>query len=366
MQIQAGIICLFSFCFISLSISSIKAPDEINIEPNDTSNKEYIDIPVQVTAFYGSKTVAIRLTPADDFIEKISSFCIEYRFGYDSCLGLRNQAERYILQTTENISIESKLNATMKFQKLFQIAYDTCYWEIDKPLSSYGNETDVPQVKGRCSGPGSTPDVTNNLRNYLLSLFIRYNITTFLDAPCGAMAWVPKLLETVESQPEIFPQFHYTGIDVAPGVIAQAKVEFQHKSNWSFYNIDMTSWKSWETHMSLNRRHMYEIDVETGAEIIALSFKYDLIMAKDVFIHLTYDYIKCSINNFKRTNSTWLLATSHNLHQYNSESIEGDEKYSNRDVGEGEMFGNTIEFRPLDLILHPFYFPSPVEGKLLY
>lgn len=43
------------------------------------------------------------------------------------------------------------------------------------------------------------------------------------------------------------------------------------------------------------------------------SYQYDMIMAKDVFLHLTFDYIKCSINNFKRTNSTWLLASNYNL-----------------------------------------------------
>ena len=362
MQIT-NVLSFVLFCFIILSC---KALDETNNELNDESNREWIDIPVEVTAFYGSKIVTIRLTQDDDFTEKISAFCIEYRFSYESCRDLRKQAEIHILTNTKNIAVESKLNSTVKFQKLFQTVYDSCYWELMKPKDWYENETEMPQIKSGCSGPGSTLDVTSHLRNYLLSLFIRYNITTFLDAPCGGMAWVPKLLETIESQPEIFPQFHYTGIDVAPNVIAKSKIEFQSKSNWSFYNIDMTSWISWETHMSLRRRQIYELDVETGAEIIKHPFKYDLIMAKDVFIHLTYDYIKCSINNFKRTNSTWLLATSHNLQQQKSESIEGGEMNVNRDVGEGEMFGNTIEFRPIDLTLHPFYFPSPIEGKLSY
>ena len=326
-----------------------------------TDHIETIEIPMTLHSPHGTKTATFTFTQEDDFMEKISSFCVEHRLHNTDCRGLRKQAEKRIASYMQK-TVESKLNSTVKFQKIFQTVYDTCFWE--NYWKSYGNETDVSEAGGRCSGPGSTLDATSHLSNNLLSLFIRHKITSFLDAPCGAMAWVPKLLETIESQPEIFPQFHYTGIDVAPNVIAQAKIEFQHKSNWSFYNIDMTSWTSWETHMSLRRRQIYEVDVETGAEIIKHPFKYDLIMAKDVFIHLTYDYIKCSINNFKRTNSTWLLATSHNLQQQKSESIEGGEMNVNRD-GEGEMFGNTILCRPIDLTLHPFYFPSPIEGNLV-
>ena len=80
-----------------------------------------------------------------------------------------------------------------------------------------------------------------------------------VDAPCGAMAWMPKLLETIESLPDIFPEFHYTGIDVVPSVISNIKIEFQDKP-WSFHNLDMTSWKSWESSLAVAGQYIIYTD----------------------------------------------------------------------------------------------------------
>ena len=376
------IIIIFSLLMLTMvSCSGISSETESQLSSNvPITDANLIHIPLTMyNVNAGSKDIVFTLTHEDDVMVKISSFCVEHLLDHNGCRTLRKEVENRLLKNINVIEVNSKYNSTVKFQKVFQTVYDTCYWE-----SYYGSQIKEEDAEGKCSGLGSTLNATKELKVFLLSLFIQYNITSLLDAPCGAMAWIPTLLDVIVNQPDIFPQFHYTGIDVVPSVIAKSKQEFQHKSNWSFYNIDMTSWKSWETQMSLNNNinnrldGFHDTESSSDGKIYSPPYQYDLIMAKDVFFHLTYDYIKCSINNFKRTNSTWLLATSHNLQQNKSESDSesesmstnmninnGNDINSNRDLVDGEMFGNIIDFRPIDLTLFPFEFPQPIEGTLI-
>ena len=68
----------------------------------------------------------------------------------------------------------------------------------------------------------------------------------------------------------------------------------------------------------------------------------DAILCRDCLIHLSYAHIFQAINNFKKTGATYLLATQ----------CPGVTK--NTDIVTGS-------FRPLNLTLEPFFFPSPVE-----
>lgn len=76
---------------------------------------------------------------------------------------------------------------------------------------------------GKGSGDGSTVSYTAKLRSKLVELLVRRNITHLYDAPCGAMAWMPRVLAEMEKR---VPGFRYTGYDVACKVI-----EFEFELN---------------------------------------------------------------------------------------------------------------------------------------
>eukprot|EP00124_Ichthyophonus_hoferi_P005960 Ihof_evm1s1074 gene=Ihof_evmTU1s1074 len=113
-------------------------------------------------------------------------------------------------------------NGEIVYRDIFEKIYETKVW---------GEE-------GRGSGPGSSVEITMTTRANLINIIKKYNINSFLDAPCGGFLWQSVLLDEVAT---FNPNFHYHGCDVTKSVVDRNIKENIHKSRWSFSHCDITT-----------------------------------------------------------------------------------------------------------------------------
>ncbi len=153
------------------------------------------------------------------------------------------------------------------------------------------------------SGRGSTLARTEVLRGSLPALLESVGARTLLDAPCGDFNWLRHVdLRGVE----------YTGADVVPELVERNRKAYGGKGR-RFIVLDITR---------------------------DLPPRSDVILCRDCFIHLSFRDIRAAVANFKRSGSTFLLATTH------STVVE------NTDIPSGA-------WRSVNLLLPPFNFPPP-------
>ncbi len=155
------------------------------------------------------------------------------------------------------------------------------------------------------SGFGSSLSYTENLRRALPVLFERYQIRSFVDAPCGDWAWMQHVdLDGID----------YTGLDISSSLIA-ANTAAHVRDGVSFAVADITS------------------DELPSA---------DLFMCRDCLFHLKFWLRWEFFRNFEASGSKYLLMTSN--------SVE-----TNRNVSENGAFRKFNPTKP------PFNFPEPIE-----
>jgi 2-polyprenyl-3-methyl-5-hydroxy-6-metoxy-1,4-benzoquinol methylase len=155
------------------------------------------------------------------------------------------------------------------------------------------------------SGRGSTLARTEVIRQTLPSLLKSIGAKSLLDAPCGDFNWMQRVDLT---------EVDYVGADVVTKLIARNQQTYTE-----------------------NGRRFVALDITTDKLP-----NVDVIMCRDCFIHLSFRSIHAAIANFKRSNSKFLLATTH---------VNVREHVNIRD-GEG---------RQVNLQLTPFNLPEPVE-----
>lgn len=155
------------------------------------------------------------------------------------------------------------------------------------------------------SGRGSTLARTEIIRRDLHSLLESLGARSLLDAACGDFNWMRHVdLEGVD----------YIGADVVPDLVACNRRLYEGGKK-SFVILDITS------------DQLPKVDV---------------ILCRDCLIHLSVADIDAAIANFKRSNSTFLLATTHTSVRENSEIRTGD-------------------WRSVNLQLPPFDFAAPLK-----
>ncbi|MEL7114600.1 MAG: class I SAM-dependent methyltransferase [Pseudomonadota bacterium] len=159
---------------------------------------------------------------------------------------------------------------------------------------------DIPR-----SGHGSTEDYTAGLRAELPRLFRAYNVTRFLDAPCGDWTWM-RLVD--------LDGIDYVGLDIVEDIIAQNRAAHGRKTV-RFGTADITS------------------DPLPHA---------DLMMVRDCLFHLQFEMIWAFLRNFAASGIPFLFTTSHH---------EAD---ANRDLRRNGRF------RLLNLQIAPFHFEPPI------
>lgn len=158
------------------------------------------------------------------------------------------------------------------------------------------------------SGYASNLKNTQSLRSFLPEFFEKYKIKTVIDAPCGDMYWFSKMN---------LKKIKYYGYDIVDDLIKQNKENFAHCRNYHF---------------------------ETKNLITNKLPKADLILCRDLIIHLPISAVYELLENFVKSGSKYLLITQHIL--------KNDKYVLNKDINFG-----SFSFR--SLIEPPFNFPNP-------
>ncbi|MEQ9639505.1 MAG: class I SAM-dependent methyltransferase [Alphaproteobacteria bacterium] len=153
------------------------------------------------------------------------------------------------------------------------------------------------------SGPGSSLPGTRTVRAALPGLLRELRVEVLLDIPCGDFHWM-RHVELGETR--------YIGADIVPALVDDNRQRFADQ-RVSFQMLDIAA------------------DPLPSA---------DLVLARDVFIHLTDDMVLAALANVHASGARWLLTTH----------FPGVRR--NRP---GRLGG----FRPLNLERSPFALPPP-------
>lgn len=179
------------------------------------------------------------------------------------------------------------------------------YWKSTKGKfdSIYQNNTwgNVESV----SGEGSSLASTAAIRAGIPGLLKKYKIGSMLDIPCGDFNWMREV---------DLGGRHYIGADLVPDMIDKNRL-FYSSPTREFQVIDLL-----------------KSDLP----------KADLIMCRDCLVHFSYSDINKAIRNMQKSRAKYLLTTTFVNQKHNDDIITG-------------------HWRPINLQVKPFGFPSPVE-----
>lgn len=141
--------------------------------------------------------------------------------------------------------------------------------------------------------------------DFLNSIIEEYNITSINDAACGIFENWQHELDLAEVE--------YAGFDIVPKNVAYNKEKYPE--------IDF-----------------YEFDIV--AQVLP---KADLIIARDIFFHLSNEHILRTLAKFEESSSTYMVATYHAQITQNSDAGEG---YI---MDETTYLGRNLEIAPFNL-----------------
>jgi len=174
---------------------------------------------------------------------------------------------------------------------------ESIFSEIYHALLKEGAET--------VSGPGSTLLQTGVIRAELPILMDEINAESLLDVPCGDLHWMKHTKLNIK---------RYIGVDIVPELIEQNKQKFGNDTR-KFFKLD------------ISKDDLPQMDI---------------ILCRDLLPRLTFRDIFRVIRNFKKTESQYLLTTTHTEVKTNWNIITGS-------------------WRPINLQLPPFNFPRPIK-----
>jgi len=173
-------------------------------------------------------------------------------------------------------------------QEVFSRIYKNNFWKNSQSIS----------------GPGSTLERFHDFREELTVLLKQLNTKSLLDVACGDFNWMKEL--------DIDLDFYF-GIDIVPEIIRENQ-------------------KSYGTPV----RKFIQLDfVEDPLP------RADVVFCRDTLVHLTLNDIQSTILNMRKSNSTYLLATTFKDRTENPEIETGD-------------------WRPINLQRPPFNLEPPI------
>lgn len=160
--------------------------------------------------------------------------------------------------------------------------------------------------KGSRSGEGSSMNATDTIRKSLPLMLKSLGIRSMLDVPCGDWHW----MSTLE-----LGGIQYTGADIVDELVQQNQLRYGSPDR-RFVKLDLTR------------------DVLPAC---------DLVFVRDCLVHLEEEQVHAAVKNIIASGSRYLAATTFSNITQNSEPKLAD------------------RWRPLNLMLSPFNFPSPIE-----
>ncbi|MFQ5355799.1 MAG: class I SAM-dependent methyltransferase [Mariprofundaceae bacterium] len=156
------------------------------------------------------------------------------------------------------------------------------------------------------SGEGSDLIQTAQIRLALPELLKEYDISSFLDAPCGDWYWMKEVDLGVD---------RYIGIDIVEDLIERNREKFETDSR-TFQCLNMVE------------DQLPEVD---------------LVFCRDCLVHLTFSDALKVISNFRRSKSRYILTTTFTDRERNI-----------------DLRGKDV-WRTLNMCLPPFNFPEPLK-----
>jgi hypothetical protein len=181
-----------------------------------------------------------------------------------------------------------RFGAGASARDIFRDIYRSNYW---------GNEDSR-------SGAGSDLAQTAEVRLHLPRLINELGIRRMLDIPCGDWHWMR----------EVHLDVDYIGADIVPEIVER---------NQQLYGGE-------------GRRFVVLDVVSDDLPCV------DLVFARDLLVHLSFDDVRAALRNLVGSGSTYLLTTT----------FTG--RASNPDIRTGH-------WRPLNLVKPPFGFPEPLQ-----
>jgi hypothetical protein len=124
------------------------------------------------------------------------------------------------------------------------------------------------------SGPGATLAQTVAVRRELEKLFGELGIHTLVDAGCGELNWMSKISDKLGL---------YLGFDVVDDLVADLRRRFAERKTHFFNSADVT-------------RHVLP--------------RADAIVCRDVLTHLPHAMVIEALQNFRKSGSRYLIATT--------------------------------------------------------
>lgn len=163
------------------------------------------------------------------------------------------------------------------------------------------------------SGLGSTLDQTLELRLGLHSAIKQLNVKNVIDIPCGDSNWM---------RHEKFYNLKYLGIDIVPQVIQQNVMRNQNYPLIDFQVGDFTSFRNFP--------------------------QTDLVITRDLFVHLNYSDIAKCLRTFIDSGSKYLGVTTFR------------KVPSNTDLEYPASIQQIIGWRPINVAIAPFNLKDPI------
>ena len=163
------------------------------------------------------------------------------------------------------------------------------------------------------SGDGSTLEYTEPLRSQLPTVLLELQVGSILDAPCGDFNWFSEMLKTSNLT------LRYRGVDIVEELIESNKKHFASPGEIEFEHADLVSYSY------------------SG---------FDCVLARDFFIHLSYQDTYKFLSNFCESRSKYLITTS-----YPSVNL-------NKDISSGQ-------FREINLFLEPYLMISQLDFQMI-
>lgn len=220
-----------------------------------------------------------------------------------------NQKAKFFFKNILN-SINSKKNHAQADNMNLQELDTQCTEDSLQSKFTHVYRENIFGGKESRSGEGSNLVQSAIIRQEIPNIVKAYNISTFLDAPCGDWHWMSTVDLGVQK---------YIGVDIVGDLIDKNNQEFGN-SVFSFRRVNLVK------------------DPLPKA---------DLIFSRDCLVHLSFDDAHRIIANFKRSGAKYLLTTTFTDRDKNSDLID--------------EHGNELFWRPLNMQIAPFNFPSPVE-----
>ena len=202
----------------------------------------------------------------------------------------------YVSKIFQSLPIKKKYIRKLVFTSIFKskhwVQKNDSLKIINTSVSGHGSNTETLQSK--------------NLINCMIKFIDKFNINSILDIPCGDFLWMNQLMK-------IRPEITYQGVDIVNQIIKNNKNKYIHK-NIEFKCEDILSFKT--------------------------DKKFDLLMMRDFFIHITNSEIQIILDKMKK----W------NINYFASESYPVEKNF---DVLIGKH-------RKINLTINPFNLSNPI------